>query len=145
MAKIDLTDLQAQRLNDVRGAVGCLIDGLHRKAREADEAERETVELSTAEMFHVLDMMSFVSSLPTPQANEEPIGDGVQQGIELLERLPKDNRQATEDYITGVLTVFWGALWGTFGAEYARGFIEGQLRGMERGVPSETYTEPQKH
>ena len=63
--------------------------------------------------------------------------------MEMLKQLPRDDRQALEAHMTGVLIVFWGALWGTFGTEFARGFIEAQLRGMEPGVQHEKFTEPQ--
>jgi hypothetical protein len=66
---------------------------------------------------------------------------GVQYGIQMLEQMPKGDRIAMEEHITGVLVVFWGALWGSFGTEYARGFIESQLRGMEPDVPNERYVQ----
>jgi len=68
---------------------------------------------------------------------------GVQYGMQMLEKLPKDDRLALECHITGVLVVFWGALWGTFGTEYAMSFIEAQLRSMESDVPHERFTKPQ--
>lgn len=64
-------------------------------------------------------------------------------GIDHLDKLARDDRQALEAYMTGVLIVFWGALWGTFGTEFARGFIEAQLRGMEPDMQHEKFTEPQ--
>lgn len=63
--------------------------------------------------------------------------------MDMLKQMPRDDRQALEAYMTGVLIVFWGALWGTFGTEFARGFIEAQLRGMEPDVQNEKFTEPQ--
>lgn len=63
--------------------------------------------------------------------------------MDMLKQVPRDDRQALEAYMTGVLIVFWGALWGTFGTEFARGFIEAQLRGMEPDVQNEKFTEPQ--
>lgn len=62
--------------------------------------------------------------------------------MDMLKQMPRDDRQALEAYMTGVLIVFWGALWGTFGTEFARGFIEAQLRGMEPDVQHEKFTEP---
>lgn len=63
--------------------------------------------------------------------------------MDMLKQVPRDDRQALEAHMTGVLIVFWGALWGTFGTEFARGFIEAQLRGMEPDVQHEKFTEPQ--
>ncbi len=65
--------------------------------------------------------------------------------MDVLERMPKGDREALEAHITGVLIVFWGALWGTFGTEYARGFIEAQLRGMEPEQPRNVFTPPRRH
>jgi hypothetical protein len=67
---------------------------------------------------------------------------GIKFGMEMLKQIPRDDLEAFEEHLTGVLIVFWSALWGTFGTEYARGFIEAQLSGMEPGVPHERYTEP---
>lgn len=68
---------------------------------------------------------------------------GVQYGMQVLKTLPnKDDRQALEFGICGVLIVFWGALWGTFGTEFARDFIEAQLRGMGEDKERETFIEP---
>lgn len=66
--------------------------------------------------------------------------------MEALSRIPKDDKEALEAHITGMLIVFWGALWGTFGTEYARGFVEAQLNGMRDGMrdgmPHERFTQP---
>ena len=70
--------------------------------------------------------------------------EGLQFAMEMMNRLPKGDRLALESHMTGVLTVFWGALWGTFGTEYARGFIESQLRGMEPDVPNERFPQTRK-
>ena len=50
--------------------------------------------------------------------------------LQILEQLPKADREQLELHMTAVLIVFWGALWGTFGTEYAKGFIQAQLEGM---------------
>lgn len=62
--------------------------------------------------------------------------------MEALSRIPKDDKEALEAHITGMLIVFWGALWGTFGTEYARGFVEAQLNGMRDGMPHDRFTPP---
>ena len=67
---------------------------------------------------------------------------GIKFAMDTLKSVPKDNREALEAHITGVLIVFWAALWGSFGTEYARDFIEAQLRGMEPDLPHEVYTPP---
>lgn len=64
---------------------------------------------------------------------------GLKYAMQMLEKIPKDNMQAS---IEGVLIVFWGALWGTYGTEFARGFIESQLRGMESEGAHERFTKP---
>lgn len=65
--------------------------------------------------------------------------------MDTIRRIPRDDPEALEAHITGVLIVFWGALWGSFGTDYARDFIEAQLRGMQPGVDRETFTEPTTH
>lgn len=73
----------------------------------------------------------------------EPATDAAMKfAMDTLRRVPKDDPQALEAHITGVLIMFWGALWGSFGTEYARGFIEAQLRGMEPDQPHEVFTPP---
>jgi hypothetical protein len=67
---------------------------------------------------------------------------GIKFAMEAIGRVPKDDREALEAHITGVLIVFWGALWGSFGTEYARDFIEAQLRSMEPDQPHDTFTPP---
>lgn len=64
----------------------------------------------------------------------------MQFAMDALKRVPKDDPEAFEAHLAGVLIVFWGALWGTFGTEYAQGFIEAQLRGMNG--PHDTFTPP---
>ena len=71
--------------------------------------------------------------------------EGIKFAMDMISRLPDGDRLALECHMTGVLTVFWGALWGTFGTEYARGFIEAQLRGMEPDVPNERFQQTRKH
>jgi hypothetical protein len=66
MVTIELTELQAQRLNDVKDVVRWSMDGMQRKAERADENDRKTVTLSTHEAFNVLNVMAFISSLPVP-------------------------------------------------------------------------------
>ena len=70
--------------------------------------------------------------------------EGLRFAMDMISRLPDGDRLALESHMTGVLTVFWGALWGTFGTEYARGFIESQLRGMEPDVPNERFPQTRK-
>lgn len=67
---------------------------------------------------------------------------GLKFAMDVMERMPKDDPEAMEAHITGVLVLFWGALWGTFGTEYARNFIESQLRGMEPDQPHNVFTRP---
>lgn len=67
---------------------------------------------------------------------------GIKFAMDAMGRMPKDNPEALEAHITGVLIVFWGALWGTLGTEYARDFIEAQLRGMEPEQPHNVFTPP---
>ena len=62
--------------------------------------------------------------------------------LDLVQQLPKDDPEALEAHLTGVLIVFWGALWGTLGTEYARGFIESQLAGMADSSQHERWTAP---
>ena len=69
----------------------------------------------------------------------------LQFAMDTIRRIPRDDPEALEAHITGVLIVFWGALWGSFGTDYARDFIEAQLRGMQAGVGRETFTEPSTH
>ena len=70
--------------------------------------------------------------------------EGIKFAMNMMKQLPSGDRLALEAHMTGVLTVFWGALWGTFGTEYARGFIESQLRGMEPDVPNERFPQTRK-
>jgi hypothetical protein len=67
---------------------------------------------------------------------------GLKFAMDALERIPKDDPEALEAHITGVLVLFWGALWGSFGTEYASGFIEAQLRGMEPDQRHDVFTRP---
>ena len=71
--------------------------------------------------------------------------EGIKFAMDMVKKLPTGDRLALETHMTGVLTVFWGALWGTFGTEYARGFIESQLRGMEPGVPHKRFPRTTRH
>ncbi len=66
MVTIELTELQEQRLKDVKDVVRWSMDGIQRKAERADENDRKTVTLSVHEAFNVLNVMSFISSLPAP-------------------------------------------------------------------------------
>jgi hypothetical protein len=67
---------------------------------------------------------------------------GMKFALDALGRMPKDNPEALEAHITGVLILFWGALWGTMGTDYARDFIQAQLRGMEDEQPRNVFTPP---
>jgi hypothetical protein len=80
-------------------------------------------------------------------ASEEPLSKSAQDtafqfAIDALQRVPKDNPEALEAHITGVLVLFWGALWGTFGTDYARDFIAAQLRSMEKPEQADRFTPP---
>jgi len=67
---------------------------------------------------------------------------GLKFAMDALERIPKDDPEALEAHITGVLVLFWGALWGSFGTKYAMEFIEAQLSGMKPERPRNVFTPP---
>lgn len=76
------------------------------------------------------------------QLNDEKVKAGLAFAMEALNRVPTSDRGTLEAHITGVLTVFMGAMWGTLGTEFARGFIEAQLRSMQPGVEFDRFTKP---
>ena len=62
--------------------------------------------------------------------------------MELLNRLPQEDRLTLEAHMTAVLIVFWAALWGTFGTDYAEGFICAQLDSMSPDKPHDVFRPP---
>lgn len=72
--------------------------------------------------------------------NEEHVKAAMDFAMNVLKRMPNQDRAVFEANLTGTLIVLWGALWGSFGTEYARGFIEAQLRSMEGDA--DTFTPP---
>jgi len=76
---------------------------------------------------------------PLPEAVADA---GIKFAMDAMRQIPKDDSEALEAHLTGVLIVFWGALWGSFGTDYARDFIAAQLRGMECDKSHDRFTLP---